>query len=536
MKKRFRLLGVALAAYALMLVLLWLAEHNAQGSTIRHLGDALWYSIITMTTVGYGDTSPVTLPGRALGVLFALASIGILTALISLGVSLLRGELIPRLRLLLGKERRWYIFTEDSPDSRILAADLLERGEDALLIFPAQADDALGSAVVRTGIRWQALCAMREGPEDVSLFCLGQDRWQNYALGLHAAREGIETYALAEPVGEEMPAALHLFCPEEAAARQYWLQHPLRRQENTLVLIGAGDHARSILEQALLVNVFPQGRSIHYHVFGDFHDFTHLHRELCTALGEQGDNGDTLLFHQEEWQSRPELLEQADRIILCAPTDAETLEICRSLKRWFVCPGRIHLRLDESVPGLTCFGGADKLVSAETVMQDELNRRAKLLHRIYSESASEPVSWQGLSSFLRASNMAAADHVPVKVRILLGLEDLREPGREELELAWQRFCATEGEGREALRRCEHRRWMRFHQMYNWTLSEQRDNSHRRHPLMLPYERLSAEEQAKDDYPWALLGRLAKADVLQTKSTEPEGEAHTDTDRPEGSET
>jgi voltage-gated potassium channel len=46
-------------------------------SNIRTAGDALWWSLATVATVGYGDKCPVTAEGRALGILLMIAGIGL---------------------------------------------------------------------------------------------------------------------------------------------------------------------------------------------------------------------------------------------------------------------------------------------------------------------------------------------------------------------------------------------------------------------------------------------------------------------------
>ena len=48
----------------------------------KNIGNSLWWAIVTMTTVGYGDMAPVTLSGRLLAIVIMLSGI-ILVALVT---------------------------------------------------------------------------------------------------------------------------------------------------------------------------------------------------------------------------------------------------------------------------------------------------------------------------------------------------------------------------------------------------------------------------------------------------------------------
>lgn len=54
------------------------AERSAPDETITRLGEALWWSVVTVTTVGYGDLAPVTAQGRLIAVLLMLGGISLL--------------------------------------------------------------------------------------------------------------------------------------------------------------------------------------------------------------------------------------------------------------------------------------------------------------------------------------------------------------------------------------------------------------------------------------------------------------------------
>jgi voltage-gated potassium channel len=59
------------------------AERNAPGSNIKSFGNALWWAVVTVMTVGYGDHFPVTVQGRfvAAGLMIGgVALFGVVTA------------------------------------------------------------------------------------------------------------------------------------------------------------------------------------------------------------------------------------------------------------------------------------------------------------------------------------------------------------------------------------------------------------------------------------------------------------------------
>lgn len=56
--------------------ILWV-EEDADGANITSASDALWYTLVTISTVGYGDQFPVTNAGRLIGMLVIIVGVGI---------------------------------------------------------------------------------------------------------------------------------------------------------------------------------------------------------------------------------------------------------------------------------------------------------------------------------------------------------------------------------------------------------------------------------------------------------------------------
>ncbi|MDD1676840.1 MAG: ion transporter [Methanomicrobiales archaeon] len=57
--------------------LIYYAEHDAQPEKFSSIPDAMWWGVITLATVGYGDVYPVTVAGKIIGGFVAIIGIGL---------------------------------------------------------------------------------------------------------------------------------------------------------------------------------------------------------------------------------------------------------------------------------------------------------------------------------------------------------------------------------------------------------------------------------------------------------------------------
>ena len=68
-------LGLLLLTVLISGSLMYFAEAEAQPDKFGSIPRSLWWAIITMTTIGYGDTYPITALGRVLGGVIAIAGV-----------------------------------------------------------------------------------------------------------------------------------------------------------------------------------------------------------------------------------------------------------------------------------------------------------------------------------------------------------------------------------------------------------------------------------------------------------------------------
>ncbi len=88
--KKFEFLTLGVFAFIVIFVssvLIYIMEANNVQSKVNTLYDAVYWSIVTLTTVGFGDITPVTDEGRFVAMLIIISGIGIISFSTSLIVS-----------------------------------------------------------------------------------------------------------------------------------------------------------------------------------------------------------------------------------------------------------------------------------------------------------------------------------------------------------------------------------------------------------------------------------------------------------------
>ena len=85
LRSEAKAVGAVLFVFAVIIVfissLMYLLEHGAQPHTFSNIPAAMWWVVVTMTTVGYGDMVPITLLGRVVGALTAITGLGMIALL-----------------------------------------------------------------------------------------------------------------------------------------------------------------------------------------------------------------------------------------------------------------------------------------------------------------------------------------------------------------------------------------------------------------------------------------------------------------------
>ncbi len=127
MKKKAGL-TLGLITYLCLIYLISVLESRSPDANIKSVTDALWYAIVTLTTVGYGDFYPVTPWGKVTGLFVILGSLGVIGYFI--------GEISSRINIYMEKKKTGFFGTDFEDHYMIIGwSDFGRKVADQ--IFPA---------------------------------------------------------------------------------------------------------------------------------------------------------------------------------------------------------------------------------------------------------------------------------------------------------------------------------------------------------------------------------------------------------------
>lgn len=101
-KRKFLYIGSIL--YVILIYAITVIEQGHPDANIKSFSDGIWFSIVTLTTVGYGDFYPVTIGGKIISLTIILGSLGVLGYLI--------GELTYKINAYMDKKKRGHLGTD----------------------------------------------------------------------------------------------------------------------------------------------------------------------------------------------------------------------------------------------------------------------------------------------------------------------------------------------------------------------------------------------------------------------------------------
>jgi len=301
-------------------------------------------------------------------------------------------------------------------------------------------------------------------------------------------------------------------------ARKYWKENSfyseIKEKKNIKVaILGCGKVGRAVFKYGFLNNIYSLDQNMEYHLFGCTpEDAEFFGKELST------DNRDIIIVHEEDYHFVYKLLATMDRIILA---DIEDKMYILQQLLYKDINLNIHIFAEQAgevsflaAPNVKTFGDLKSILTEDNIKTDSLYRLGKLFNYDYTlcssskedalkagikkelEEAMEK-EWRGLKGFHKASSLARADHYWIEMKLVQDEDALVKAGTLKEE---------DRTSEEAFMRMEHIRWDRFHFINHWTYAEKRDNSRRKHPLLVPFDQLPPEEKKKDTIGSELLKR------------------------------
>ncbi|WP_051638822.1 potassium channel family protein [Butyrivibrio sp. NC2002] len=506
-------LGIIVAYFALLILLVEI-EKRDPSSTIHSLGEAFWYSIVTLTTIGYGDYYPVTNAGRLIASIFVILGIGLLGFFVGFMMEFV-SRIKPIIQLSIHTAKPWYIFTDQSQYSIIFADNIKSVRPDAVIIYSGTKDD--GKIPKAISVQWSPseLLERRGSLYDAHIMCLKDNEMENFLDAIQLSDTGAPVVCLANFTPSHHPMNISFFSLTDCTARLFWQQYPIQKKDEVILFIGFGSAGTVLLDRALEFNLLYEGQHLRYHVFGNSDEYCRNRKRLSdiVSINKISETGDSILFHDSPWNTDENLLAEADRIVLCDDSEQENIAILQTLQKFFCFKGALYIYNSNVRSVATPFGQTRDVLTPAFVLHNTLTDMALCRHemmRFYS--GGQIPMWEDLNSQIKDMNYTTTDHISLKVHQLLGNDSPNLPFDDIPSAILRKASKVRSElpddKKDALNRLEHERITRFYYLHNYHYAETTNDDTKENSLLKPYDELTETDKQMIEVSWLLLDELA----------------------------
>ncbi len=260
-------------------VLIYVFEGSGQNENITDFFHALYWALVTISTVGYGDISPVTVEGRAVSMIVIIAGIGILSFATSIIVSAFT-ERLDELKSERSFEeaenlKRFYLVCGYSSMAQMVTYKLKRQGFDIVVIDrdkekvdQARQDGHVAIHGEATKLHTYHEMNLYKVERIIAALTLISDEVQNIyiTLTLKSLSSKINTYARAQTPALVkklyLAGADHVLYPFESIGKlaHEYIQHPIAFDALTMMI--EGHQNTSVNEIPLFKHDKPVGKKL----------------------------------------------------------------------------------------------------------------------------------------------------------------------------------------------------------------------------------------------------------------------------------
>ena len=517
-KKEIKRLILVLLAVTVVSLLIFVCETKVHNEGFSNIFNALWYMLVTISTVGYGDIYPQTILGKVLASILIILTPVTLTYIVKVVWDMLSGSII--LRLYLSRKKHWYVFDElNNRSKKVIDSILSSENNDYIVVcrtFNKEMEYLINEYIDNKTV----FCIDLEYDYyikkecDVKIFLINNEndadilaKAKEIENKARKANKNINIYIASNMHFDIISNNIHVFNVNKTIAQSLINDLNKELKDEKIVLAGEGEVFEYLFESLIINNVYDRNQKNEYYIITNDETFKNRHYRILGFLEDANKESfkDKVYMFKNIFESK--IMQEAHVVILCYDDD-RNIEIANAIKKYYSNNIMIYIRYSNKVDNkgnqnnkdMIFFGSNEEVFTFDKIVNESLYKNAKELNNKYIESYGGK-DWDKLDSFKKESNISSCNHFNVKRRIVDKMSSSSNNNYID------KYKNLSSDDKRKLFEIEHERWCRFHYIYNWEYSMSRNDSERKHNLLVPFSKLSDKDIERDRETYEFIGEL-----------------------------